>query len=491
MAVLIKIVQFFMSLGLLVLVHEFGHFIVSKACGIRVDQFYIFFNPNFSLMRCKKVDGKWRFRFFAKNVPEKYETIETKNDRGKKEVEYKPIDLSTLPSDDWRLYDGTEYGIGWIPLGGYCKIAGMIDESMDKAQMAQAPKEWEFRSKPAWQRLLVIIAGVCMNVITAIVIFIGMLSHYGEQYLSTNEVNRYGIVADSLAKSYGLADGDKIVSINGKEVADFSRITSELIFNNAESIEVMRDDETISIDLPENAYAQIFIDVNDNRNQFIGYRTPFIVGEFVEGSAAKANGVEKGDVIIGFNGLSLPYFNYFATELRQHPDEDIVLDVVRSADTLHLPMHTNGEGTIGVYAAQPFELSTFEYDFWEAIPAGFSKTFSMTADYVKQFKIIFSKEAKGYESLGGFITIGSVFGSTFDWQRFWYMTAFLSIALAVVNIIPIPGLDGGHALMILYEMITRRKPSDRFLEIAQYIGLIIILALLILANGNDIIRLFK
>lgn len=491
MAIFIKILQFFMSLGLLVLVHEFGHFISAVAFKIRVEKFYIFFNPSFSIMRCKKIDGKWRFKFFAKNVPEKYETIETRNLAGKKEVTYKPIPLDTLPKDDWRLYDGTEYGIGWLPLGGFCKIAGMIDESMDKAQMSMAPQEWEFRSKPAWQRFVVMIAGVCMNIITAMLIYIGVMSHYGEQYLSTAEVNKYGITADSLAQTYGLRDGDKILTVNGKQIDNFNRITTELIFDGAEQIEVERDGEPMAIDLPKDAYAKIFIDVNENKNEFIGLRSPFIAGGFTDDSPAHKAGLAEGDVIIGFDEVPTPYFNDFSVEIRKHKNETVNLNIVRQSDTLTLPVTLTNEGVIGVYPMYPFEMSTFEYTFWEAIPKGISKTFSMMADYVKQFKIVFSKEAKGYKSLGGFITIGSVFSGTFDWQRFWFMTAFLSIALAVVNIIPIPGLDGGHALMPVVEVITRRKPSDRFLEITQAIGLIIIIALIVLANGNDIIRLLK
>ena len=491
MTILIKVLQFFLALSILIIIHEFGHFAAAKAFKVRVEKFYLFFDWGFSLVRMKRVNGKMRFRFFAKNVPEKYETIETRDEKGKKQVEYKPIDLSTLPEDDWRLSDSTEYGIGWFPLGGYNKIAGMIDESMDKEQMKQPAQAWEFRSKPAWQRFIIMFAGVFMNVVLAIVVYIGLLSKYGEQYLPTSEVNKYGICADSLAQEFGFRDGDKILSINGKYVEDFQRITMEMILGDAQTVEVEREGDTIVIELPEDATAKL---LQAQDASFISYRTPFFVYDFSEGSVAKKAGMEVGDIIVGINDIATPYYQTFIREIKTFKDQDIEVKVLRDFDTLALAMHLPEEGVIGVYMAPLsdfFELDTKEYSFFQAIPVGFSKTFTEIADYWKQLKLIFSPKTKAYESVGGFISIGKIFPDTWQWDMFWRLTAFLSIALAVMNILPIPALDGGHILFLLYEIITRRKPSDKFMEVAEMIGLFLVLALVLFANGNDVIKLFK
>ena len=463
----------------------------AKMFKVRVDKFYLFFDWGFSLLKVKRVNGKLRWKFFAKPTPERYNTIETRDERGKKQQQFEPIDVNTLPEDDWRRSDSTEYGIGWFPLGGYNKIAGMIDESMDKEQMKQPPQAWEFRSKPAWQRFIIMVAGVFMNVLLAIVIYIGMLSSYGEQYLPTSEVNKYGIVADSLAQEFGLRDGDKILSINGKEINDFYRITTEMILEDAKTIEVERDGKVVVIQLPEDATAKLLSTQDVN---FISYRMPFVVSDFSNGSVAKAAGMEVGDVIIGINDVSTPYYQDFVREIKQFKNQDIDIRVVRDFDTLSLAMHLPEEGVIGVFLAPMsdyFNLDTKDYTFWQAIPRGFSKTFTEISDYWKQLKLIFNPSTKAYESVGGFISIGKIFPDTWVWSMFWRLTAFLSIALAVMNILPIPALDGGHILFLLYEIITRRKPSDKFMEIAEYIGLFIVLALVVFANGNDIIKLFR
>lgn len=491
MVILTKVIQFFLALSILIFVHELGHFLAAKMFKVRVDKFYLFFDWGFSLLKVKRVNGKLRWKFFSKPTPEKYNAIETRDERGKKKYEYEPIDLNTLDEDDWRRSDSTEYGIGWFPLGGYNKIAGMIDESMDKEQMKQPAQEWEFRSKPAWQRFIIMVAGVTMNVLLAFVIYIGMLSSYGEQYLPTSEVNKYGIVADSLAQEFGLRDGDKILSINGKEINDFYRITTEMILEDAKTIEVERDGKVVVIQLPEDATAKLLSSQDVN---FISYRMPFVVSDFSSGSVAKAAGMEVGDVIIGINEVPTPYYHDFVREIKQFKNQDIDVRVVRDFDTIALTMHLPEEAVIGVYLAplsDYFNLETKDYTFWQAIPRGFKKTFTEIGDYWKQLKLIFNPSTKAYESVGGFISIGKIFPDTWVWSMFWRLTAFLSIALAVMNILPIPALDGGHILFLLYEIITRRKPSDKFMEIAEYIGLFIVLALVIFANGNDIIKLFK
>ena len=486
-----KVLQFTLALAILIILHEFGHFAAAKLFKVRVEKFYLFFDWGFSLVRVKRVNGKLRWKFFSKNVPEKYTTVEKRDANGKKEVEYIPIDLNTLPPDDWRRSDATEYGIGWFPLGGYNKIAGMIDESMDKEQMKQPAQPWEFRSKPAWQRFIIMVGGVFMNVVLAIAIYIGLLATNGEQYLPTSEVNKYGIVADSLAQEFGLRDGDKILHVNGKEVNDFHRITTELILEDAQSIEVERDGQVITVEFPADATSKLLSTQDAN---FIGYRAPFLVADFSEGSLAQASGMEVGDVIIGINDTPTPYYQNFVQEIKRYKNQDIAISVVRDFDTLAIPMHLPESGVIGVYLAplsEIFNLETIDYTFWQAVPRGFSKTFTEISDYWKQLKLIVNPSTKAYESVGGIISIGKIFPDTWVWSLFWRLTAFLSIALAVMNILPIPALDGGHILFLLYEIITRRKPSEKFMEIAEYIGLAIVLALVIFANGNDIIKLFK
>ena len=491
MTILIKVLQFFLSLSILIFVHELGHFLAAKAFKTRVEKFYLFFDWGFSLFRCKKVNGKWRFKFFSKNVPEKYTVSEYRDAAGKKQKNYEPIDLSTLDPDDWRRSDETEYGIGWFPLGGYNKIAGMIDESMDKSQMQQPPQPWEFRSKPAWQRFIIMVAGVFMNVLLAVTIYIGLLAKEGEQYLPTAEVNKYGISVDSLGYELGLRDGDKILSIDGEYVENFQQIRMQIILDKAKTIKVERNGRDTIINLPEDAVTKL---LSSQDASFISFRVPFMVADVINNSAAEKGGLEVGDIIIGINDVETPYYQDFVKNIKQYKNQDITIKVVRDFDTLALAMHLPEEGVIGAYLAPIstcFDLETKEYSFLQAIPAGFSKTFTELSDYWKQVKLIFNPKTKAYESVGGFISIGKIFPDTWIWSLFWRMTAFLSIALAVMNILPIPALDGGHILFLLFEIITRRKPSDKFMEVAETIGLIIVLGLVILANGNDIIRLFR
>ena len=306
-----------------------------------------------------------------------------------------------------------------------------------------------------------------MNVILAIIIYIGLIAHYGEQYISTEEVNKYGITVDSLGYNLGLRDGDKILTINGEYIEDFSEIPMHMILEKTEYIEVERDGEKMVVELPEDAVNQIL----EARSMFISTRMPFVVGGFSNGSYAEKAGLLVNDQIIGINEVETPYFQDFKKEIVNHRDEDINLMVVRDIDTLTYVTHVGGDATIGVYAAQMLQVSTKEYTFWQSIPRGFKKTGKELRDYWRQLKLIFP--------------------DTFIWEQFWRMTAFLSIILAVMNILPIPGLDGGHVLFLIWEVITGRKPSDKFLERATTIGFIFLLMLLIYANGNDIIRLFR
>lgn len=442
MEILIKILQLILSLSILVVVHEFGHFIAAKAFKTRVEKFYLFFNPWFSI-----------FKF---------------------------------------NYKGTEYGMGWLPLGGYVKISGMIDESMDKEAMKQPPKPYEFRSKPAWQRLIIMLGGVIMNVVLAIVIYIGILTYYGEEYLPTSEVNKYGISADSLAMEMGFQNGDKVIGVDGIYIEDFQKIPMNMILNEAGSAQVIRDGKEVNVVFPEGSLNKL---VKHKSPLFLSVRLPFIAQSFTKESVAKEAGMEVGDTIIGIDGLEKKYFAEFRAEIMKHKNEEVNINVIRNRDTLNLAMMLGEDGLLGVFPKNDmndfFVLNKKEYNVIEAIPAGFNRTWAGIGNYLKQLKLLFSPEVKAYESVGGFIMIGSIFPSEWHWESFWRLTAFLSIMLAIINILPIPALDGGHVLFLMYEIIARRKPSDKFLEYAQVVGMVILFSLLILANGNDIIKLFR
>ncbi len=440
MEILIQVLQLLLSLSILVVIHELGHFIAAKAFNTRVEKFYLFFNPWFAL-----------FKFNFK---------------------------------------GTEFGMGWVPLGGYVKISGMIDESMDKEQLAKAPEPWEFRSKPAWQRLIIMLGGVTMNVVLAYLIYVGMLAAYGERYLPTSEVNKYGIVTNELGKEFGLRNGDKILSVDGKEVTQFGQIPLTIIMEEARSIQLERDGKKLDLTLPEGAIRKL---INSKQPGFLDFRHPFVVEGFAENSVAKEAGIQIGDTIIGINEIAVPYFPDFRDALAEFAGQEAMIKLKRGNDTLGIALTVPETALIGV-SLNPlafFEFQQRDYSFFEAIPAGFGKTVSGIGDYLKQLKLIVSPEVKAYESVGGFITIGSIFPKQWNWEHFWRLTAFLSIMLAVLNLLPIPALDGGHVMFLFYEIVARRKPSDKFMEFAQIVGMVILFGLLIFANGNDIIKLFR
>ncbi|HPE85902.1 MAG: RIP metalloprotease RseP [Bacteroidales bacterium] len=440
MEILIKILQLLLSLSILVLFHEFGHFIAAKAFKVRVEKFYLFFNPWFSLFKIKIKE--------------------------------------------------TEYGIGWLPLGGYVKIAGMIDESMDKEQMKQPAQPWEFRTKPAWQRLIIMLGGVTVNVLLAMAIYISLLAIHGEEYLPTSEV-KYGVVVDTLGYEMGLRNGDMILSVDQKPVEDFHKITETIILDEAQSIQVMREGQPVEIPIPDGLTSRLL----KHQTPFISYRIPFVVGGFADDSPAKEAGILENDIIIGINEIPTPYFDQFKEKIAAFKGVKTQIMLVRNGDTLAMPVQITGQGMIGVAPVTQldfyFTLHQRDYNFLEAIPAGVVKTFDGIGSYLKQLKLLVRPETKAYESIGSFITIGSIFPSTWDWHLFWRLTAFLSIMLAILNILPIPALDGGHVLFLLFELISGRKPSERFMEIAQLAGMIILLALFALAMGNDIMRLFR
>jgi len=440
MVILIKVAQLLLSLSILVIFHEFGHFLAARLFKTRVEKFYLFFDPWFSLFKFKKGD--------------------------------------------------TEYGVGWLPLGGYVKISGMIDESMDKEAMKLPPQPYEFRAKPSWQRLIIMLGGVTVNVLLAIGIYVVMLSWWGEQYLPNSEV-KYGITVDTLGQKLGLQNGDKILTLDNKPVEDFFRIPATIILENVQTIQVERESQKIDVVIPRQLISEI---VKHKSPDFISVRIPFEVADFAPGSTAKSAGMLVGDKIIGIDGQNTLYFDEFKTIVTQHKNEKINVKVLRGTDTVALAVTVSDRGLIGVAPKSPagyFTFKEYHYNIFQAIPAGTIKAYEKTADYLKSLKLLFNPEIKAYESVGGFITIGSIFPSVWDWESFWSLTAFLSLMLAVLNILPIPALDGGHVMFLLYEIITGRKPSDKFMEYAQITGMVLLFALLIFANGNDIVKLFR
>ena len=436
-AILIKALQFFASLSLLVMIHEFGHYITARIFKIRVEKFYIFFNPWFSLYK--------------------------------------------------RKIGETEYGIGWLPLGGYVSLAGMIDESMDLEQMKQEPQPWEFRTKPAWQRLIVMLAGITMNVLLAMGIYSAMLYTWGENYYHNDDMV-YGYSFNEAGESLGFVDGDKIISIDGEAIGNVREIDKKLIIaDKNRSVVVERGGEQVTLTLP----LEELVAMREN-GSIIGFYQPiipFIIEEVVMDSA-KDSGLLANDEIIAINDTHVEDFFAGKELLTKAAGRNAEIDIVRNAtDTLRLTVPINAEGQIGVNVKMIAPRSV-EYGLFESIPAGIRRTGSEIASYWDQLKMIVNPKTKSYKEVGGFIAIGNIFPSEWNWQSFWSLTALLSVILAIMNILPIPGLDGGHALFTLWEIITRRKPSDKFLEVMQYIGLGLLLLLLVYANGSDIVKLF-
>lgn len=442
------------SLSILVIIHEFGHYITAKWFKCRVEKFYLFFDPWFSI--------------FKKKVGE------------------------------------TEYGVGWLPLGGYVKIAGMVDESMDKEQLKQPPQPWEFRSKPAWQRLIIMLAGVTMNVLLAFFIYAMILYTWGETRLPTQNV-KYGIwVTDSLMKNIGLQNGDKIKAVNGEPVNYFNEIPAKILLGN--QIIVERDGQEKTINIPVNMIEQL-VEKKGKRNSLIQPRIPVIIGGFPgsDEQASTASSIKKDvnqnktrlkvyDKIVAVDSTPVNYFDEMAPLLQQKKGDSITLTVIRNEQPVETKVFVDTAGTIGFYVindAQADSLGilkqeTKNYGFLESFPAGVKETGKQLNFYIQQFKLILNPETGAYKGLGGFKTMASIFPSTgWNWEAFWKITAFFSIILAFMNLLPIPALDGGHVVFTLAEMITGRKPSDKFLEYAQIAGMIILFALLIFANGND------
>ena len=436
--ILIKTLQFFASLSLLVIIHEFGHYITARMFKIRVEKFYLFFNPWFTIFK--------------------------------------------------RKWGETEYGIGWLPLGGYVSLAGMIDESMNLEQMKQEPQPWEFRSKPAWQRLIVMLAGIFMNVILAMFLYSMIMFTWGESYYHNDDIV-YGYNFSERGEGYGFQDGDKIVAIDGQSIENINYIREMLIVaNDDRTVTVSHDGEQRDIVIPLSELVAMRED--GSIMELMHINMPFVIDEISSDSARDA-GIEVGDKVIAVDGIPAADFLQAKEMLEARANSTVAITAIRGVSdtiTFNVPLDESGHMGVLTRGIMP---RTREYGFFESIPAGISLAGEKIASYWQQLKMIFNPETKSYKEVGGFIAIGSIFPDTWNWYSFWSLTAFLSVVLAVMNILPIPGLDGGHALFTLWEIITRRKPSEKFLEIMQYIGFGLLLLLLVYANANDIIRLFN
>jgi len=441
MDILLKVLQVIFALSILILVHEFGHYFFARLFKIRVEKFYLFFDAWFSL------------------------------------VKYKPKNSDT------------EYGIGWLPLGGYCKISGMIDESMDKEAMKEEPKPWEFRSKPAWQRFFVMFGGVFFNFILAILIYSASLFTWGEQYLK-NDSAIYGVQCNDLAKEIGFRNGDKIISFDGNKIEKFQEIQVVLARNQAKTAEVIRNGEKITVSINP-----IYIPAILNTPGMFSLRVPCLLYAVTDSSKNLSAGLLAGDKIVAIDSIQTNVAQDIQELLLARKGSSITATIERNGQRFDQQLVVDSNGLIGVQMdgnpSKFFKITNSDYSIIEAIPAGFNKTISTIGNYLKELKLIFTPKTEAYKSVGSFIAIGNIFPGSWEWQIFWNLTAWLSIMLAVVNLLPIPALDGGHILFLIYEIVTGRKPSDKVLEYAQVAGMLVLFAIMFLAFGNDIYRLFK
>lgn len=439
MVILVKIGQLLLSLSLLILLHELGHFLLAKRFGVRVEKFYLFFNPYFSLFR--------------------------------------------------RKIGETEYGIGWLPLGGYVKLGGMIDESLDTEQMAAPPQPNDFRVKPAWQRLLIMLGGIFMNILVAWAIYSAILGTQGQHYIATKDA-RYGVAVEPLGNELGFQPGDRIVAVNGACPEDFAQIYPSILLTPDSRVTVKRGEQRVDVEIPRHALARMV-----NGEMPFTPRIPMVVLGVAPGSAAERAGFQAGDSLLALNGEKANFFDQFRGLVKSHPDSTITATVSREGTPITLSVQVPGDGIVGVQvvsdAARFFPVSVRRYGFFESLAGGATLGWRTLHDYAKSLKLLFVPEVKAYKSLGGFISIGNIFPGQWDWVAFWSLTAFLSIILAVMNVLPIPGLDGGHAMFLLFEMVTGRKVSERFLIGAQMVGMLLLLLLVIFANANDVIKLFN
>lgn len=444
---LIRVAQFILSLSILVVLHEFGHYITARMFKTRVEKFYLFFDFLFPF------PGLLNFALFKKKIGD------------------------------------TEYGLGWFPLGGYVKISGMIDESMDEEAMKLPPQPWEFRSKPAWQRLIIMLGGIIVNVLLAILIYSMILLAVGEKKLPIAEA-KYGYVADSLAQSIGLQSGDKIVGYNGTvKFHDASvSIVKDMLFDDATSIQIIRNGEEKTITVPENVWPDMI--KSRGKIEFVRLAFPSEIDSVLPTSQLYGK-LQHDDKIIAVDNEPIQYFAEISMAIKRKIGKDVTVTALRGTDTLNYKTHIGEDAILGISGKSLdnyFQFDSTEYNILTCFPAGVKLSVSVLKDYIKQFKLMFNSRYEGWKQMGGFASISKLYNTKWDWLGFWMSTAFLSIVLAFMNLLPIPALDGGHALFTLYEMITGRKPSDKFLEYAQIVGMIFVFALLIFANGNDLFR---
>jgi regulator of sigma E protease len=507
--------QLILALSLLVVIHELGHFCFARLFKTRVEKFYMFFNPKFSIVRAKKINGKWQVKFFAPNVESTMVPVldamgnEMKDDKGR--VIERPMteeELAALPEEDWRRYpDNTEWGLGWVPFGGYCAIAGMVDETKAATDLPTEPQPWEFRSKNVWQRLCIIIGGILVNFVAALLIFGVMLFHWGKDDLPPSQINT-GLYYSDILLQEGFQQQDKILQINGVEPMNVADVSNAIILEGQRDVVVLRGTDTVALTMSKDLGERFLaLQKKFDREQrekaradksyvmknyvLISYYMPFVVDSVLNGGAASNAQMLKGDSIVGVNGNLGLCYQQIVNELEQHPCDSVTLDYYRAGELMRSSLFIGDNCKIGVGVKSLVDFYTpihTDYTLLEAIPAGIQYGWDMLVMYVKQFRLVFTKE--GAQSMGGFGAISNMFPKMWDWQSFWHMTAFLSLILAFMNFLPIPALDGGYILFLLWEIITRRKPSDKFLEIANTIGFWLLLALMIFANGNDIFKAF-
>ncbi len=479
----LKALEMILALSLLVIVHEFGHYFFARLFGIWVEKFYMFFNPWFSIVRWDP--KRHKLEFFKRNPTDPASSDkEGKTEDSSPANEAAPAQQPPTGKASWR---DTVYGIGWVPLGGYCAISGMIDESMNTEQMKQPAKPYEFRSKPAWQRLLVMVGGVLFNFLTVIVIYTGIVYAYGELTINFEDATEGLAYCDS-AHSIGFQDGDIPWAADGKRIHSRADIQDVI---TAKTVTVVRNrHDTVAIQIPDNFLSTGNKDAEAGQ-EFWDFRLPVVIAQSQPNSGAEKAGLQTGDRMLAVGNDSTPSFTEFTAALQKHKGQTVELRYLRGGHETSTQIQVDSDGKIGILL-QPitkiYNVQVKEYNLLQSIPRGAVMAWTQTASYVKSLKLLFT--AEGAKSLGGFGAIGSIFPDEWNWLDFLSITAILSMILAVMNILPIPALDGGHVLFLLWEIITRRKPSDKFLEYAQITGMVLLFALLLYANGNDIYRFF-
>ena len=460
MVVLLKVIQVILALSLLVAVHEFGHFIFARIFKVRVERFYLFFNPKFSLVKVKRFGGRLHWRFFAGNQN----------------------------PEEWQEHpEATEFGIGWVPFGGYCAISGMVDETTKSSDLPAQPQPWEFRTKKAWQRFFIMFGGVLFNFILAFGLYAAILDTWGESYLRNDDAT-YGLAVNDLAYEIGFRDGDRILAFDGEPIDNVAALQADMVINKAREATVLRGGDTLLVSI-DPAYLPASL---KSRGMFEpGF--PFVV-ENVSADSPNREVIGAGDAIVAVEGEPMTMVQQIRRTFGKHPGEALSVTLERDGARREVALQLDSAGMAGVMLdgdlSHFFTLTVREYNFFTAIPAGAAKLWKEIVSYVKQLGLIFSPKTKAYQSVGSFIAIGRIFPDTWDWYRFWTITALISIMLGVMNLLPIPALDGGHILFLIIEMITGRKPSDKFLERAETVGIILLMALMVLAFGNDIRSLF-